>query len=311
MYPILQIVMVVQAGGGRHTFDNTYEDYQTLAYYLAVCKYLFYPTVGLIKISIALFVRRIADRASKLWRLLADIFIATVVAFIISSVFWNVFICNPPRSAWDKEYAGSLETPPVCLDMALNSLVLGTIHTVQGFLLLTAPIIILWKVKMDTGKKIRLFVVWAAGAVTVMGGLLQQVTKVITDDTFWQYSGVLVWTSLDISMGILTACLPVLDGAIIGSWRAAKTKLSSSGRHASGSHVLSSGTNNHLTRGTQTKNVARTQSKKEYSESIEDIIQKEDGTELAILRTDEVRLDYETADVASPPAMSKRHSRFD
>jgi hypothetical protein len=56
-----------------------------------VCKYIFYPAVGLTKISIALFVRRIADRASKPWRILADIFIGTVVAFIIASVFWNLF----------------------------------------------------------------------------------------------------------------------------------------------------------------------------------------------------------------------------
>lgn len=306
--------MIVEAGGGRHTFDNTYEDYQTLAYYLSVCKYIFYPAVGLTKISIALFVRRIADRASKLWRILADIFISTVVAFIIASVFWNVFICNPPRAAWDKEYAGSLETPPVCLSTALNSKVLGAIHTVQGFMLLSAPIIILWKVQMDTGKKIRLFIIWTAGAITVLGGLLQQTVAVITNDTFYQYSGVLVWTSLDLSMGILTACLPVLDAAIMGSWRAAKTKLSSSGRHRSGTHVLSSGTNDHFTRNTQIKSVTRTQTKKEYTESIEGIMQKEEGTELAIMRTDEVRLDYETIEPSShqpPQAQSQRHARFE
>lgn len=314
MYPILQIVMVVDAGGGRHTFDNTYEDYQWLAYYLTVCKYLFYPAVGLIKISIALFVRRVADRASKMWRILADVFIGTVVVFIIVSIFWNVFLCDPPRSGWDKEFAGSLEAPPVCKDIALNSKVLGAVHTVQGCMLLTAPIVILWKVQMNTGKKIRLFVIWAAGAVTVLGGLLQQTVKVVTNDTFWQYPGVLIWTSLDLSMGILTACLPVLDAAIMGSWHAAKTKLSSSGRHRTGTQVLSSGTNDHFTRGTQIKSVGRSQIRKEYSESIEGIMQKDEGTELAIMRTDEIRLDYETVDPQTPQSSQekpKRHTRFE
>ncbi|KAH7376498.1 hypothetical protein B0T11DRAFT_309266 [Plectosphaerella cucumerina] len=259
----------------------------TLAYYLSVCKYIFYPAVGLTKISIALFVRRIADRASKPWRILADIFIGTVVAFIIAS-----------------EYAGSLETPPICLSIAVNSKVLGAIHTVQGLMLLSAPIIILLKTIHHLDRR----------CLTVLGGLLQQTVAVITNDLFYQYSGVLVWTSLDLSMGTLTACLPVLDAAIMGSWRAAKTKLSSSVRHRSGTHVLSSGTNDQFTRGTQIKSVARAQTKKEYTESIEGIMQKEEGTELAIMRTDEVRLDYETVDSNThqpSQARSQRHARFE
>lgn len=236
--------------------------------------------------------RRIADRASRAWTIVADVFIATVAAYTIAAMFSNIFICSPPRAAWDMAYGGQIPAPGVvCKNAILSTKILSTVHVVQGALLLLTPIVILWKVKMDTWKKCRLFFIWAAGGFAVIGGLLQHLTVVIvTDDIFWQYPGILIWVSVDLCLGILTASLPVLDAAIMGSLRAARTMLGSSGQQT---HLTDGFTN-----GTTTRSVARGGSRKdkEYSESIEGIINKDEGTEMAILRTDEVRLDYESAE---------------
>jgi uncharacterized membrane protein YhaH (DUF805 family) len=79
--------MLAQTGAGRHTYESTYEEYNLYMYYLTVCKIIFYVAVGLIKVSITLFVRRLADRASKAWKLFADIFLVTVVAYILLAIF--------------------------------------------------------------------------------------------------------------------------------------------------------------------------------------------------------------------------------
>lgn len=79
--------MLFQTGAGRHTYESTYDEYNLYMYYLSACKIIFYVAVGLIKVSITLFVRRLADRASKRWKIFSDIFLATVVIYILIAIF--------------------------------------------------------------------------------------------------------------------------------------------------------------------------------------------------------------------------------
>ncbi|TDZ27869.1 hypothetical protein C8035_v008654 [Colletotrichum spinosum] len=235
VYPILQIVVVVDAGGGLHTWERTYDDYQFYSYYLAICRIMYYPTVGFTKISITLFIRRLVQTAYKTWRILADVFLVTLIAFLLVSIFWAIFLCNPAEAVWSREFAGALEVPAKCGNQFVQTKVLSTIHVVHNILLLITPMIILWRVKIDKGKKIRLFIIWAAGALTVAGGLLQQLQPFTSTDIFWDYTIILRWTILDISMGIVTASLPVLDAAIMGKWHAAKASLGFSNHEEQGS----------------------------------------------------------------------------
>ena len=85
--------MLFQTGAGRHTYESNYEQYNLYMYYLTVCKIIFYVAVGLIKVSITLFVRRLADRASKKWRLFADFFLGTVIIYILLAIFCRSYAC--------------------------------------------------------------------------------------------------------------------------------------------------------------------------------------------------------------------------
>lgn len=87
VYPCIQIATVVNNGAGRHTWENTYADYNQYAFNLGICQVIFYVTVGLIKISITLFVRRLADRASRAWRIFTDAFLGTLVIYIGIAIF--------------------------------------------------------------------------------------------------------------------------------------------------------------------------------------------------------------------------------
>ncbi|GJC89838.1 hypothetical protein ColLi_12676 [Colletotrichum liriopes] len=271
---VLCIIVVVDAGGGTHTWENTYDDYQFYSYYLTVCRLLYYPTVGIIKISITLFIRRLVDTAYRIWKIVADIFLGTLVAYVLLAVFWSIFICNPPRAVWDREFGGSLAEPATCGNQFLSAKVLSIIHVVQSVLLLATPIIILWSVRIDRGKKIRLFIIWAAGGLTVTGGLLQQIQTFTSPDIFWEYTVILRWTVLDISMGIVTASLPVLDAAIMGSWRAAKSTLGISNRDRE---------NSRGTKGTNPETIS-SGPRKAYASSAENIMGKDDGIEMDVIQ---------------------------
>ncbi|KAF5711470.1 integral membrane protein [Fusarium globosum] len=292
-------IIAAATGAGRHTYESTYEEYNLYFYYLSVCRIIFYVSVGLIKVSITLFVRRLADRASKKWRLFADVFLGTVVIYILLAIFWFVFTCNPIQFAWDKKFGGFLDKAPVCIDTGLQNKFLSSMHVAQSIVLLLAPIIILWYVKINTAKKARLFFIWLVGGTTVLGGLLQQTMVTITSDSCWQFTSAMRWTVLDLTFGTLTASLPVLDAAIMGTWSSIKTKIGTSGSH---SRPRTQGWTDleHDTR--NTTNIRRATAGD--SDSIENIITGNKGgvVEMGILRTDEVELTYD-----SDPGMKNYH----
>ncbi|CAF3540947.1 unnamed protein product [Fusarium graminearum] len=291
VYPILCILMLFQTGAGRHTYESTYEEYNLYMYYLTVCKIIFYVAVGLIKVSITLFVRRLADRASRKWKIFSEVFLGTVICYILLALFWTVFSCRPLGTMWNKRYAGSLEEAPVCVDSVFQNRFLSSMHVAQSIVLLLAPIIILWYVKINKAKKARLFFIWLVGGTTVLGGLLQQTMITITNDSCWQYTSAMRWTVMDLTFGTLAASLPVLDAAIMGTWSSIKSKIGTTRSH-SRTRTLGWTDLENGTRNTTTIKSVRRPSLSE-SESMENIRGGDKGMEMGILRTDEVELTYD------------------
>lgn len=274
-----------------------------LVSYGTLDKLIFYVTVAFIKISLTLFIRRLIDRTSRSWRWLCDFFLATLGIYIVGAVFWFCFSCDPAQSQWDKLYSGELEEPATCINTSLQGQVLNIVHVVQGVILLSSPVVILWKVQMDIKKKMRLFFIWAVGLLVVLFGLLRMLRADFTSDVTWTYTELLIWTSLDVSVGIVVISLPVLDAWLAGGWRKAMTKM---GRTTHGGGLGSSGYGNldrsgfgtmksHRTTGTRSGGHG---SSGEFSESVEDIIDKKGtGMELAgIIRTDEYAVHFTSKD---------------
>ncbi|KAL1651895.1 hypothetical protein SLS58_000018 [Diplodia intermedia] len=219
-YPAIQIAMVVHGGGGKHSWDVTYAEYNDFNWLGVVCKILFFTSVGIIKISITLFNRRLTSMTSPIWRYFNDFFLFLLTAYTLLALFWTCFQCDPPAAMWDKIYSGKLAAMPTCWSTKVISNVLSIMHVVMDFCLLTTPIIVLWKVKLPTGTKIRLYVVFSMGAVSAIGSVLRQLAQEkISLDVTWGYTGILTWTLVDLTFGLLTASLPVLVGLLPSSWR--------------------------------------------------------------------------------------------
>ncbi|KAK8090126.1 hypothetical protein PG997_005087 [Apiospora hydei] len=294
-YTICQLKMVLR-GGGKHIWDNTYEDYNEFVYYGTIDKWMFFITVGFVKLSLALFIRRLSKNISVFWRWFCDLFIFTLVVYIGLAVFWNVLSCAPFQSQWDQLYSGQLEKPPVCYNVGIQGKFFNITHVVQGVLLLSSPVIILWRVRMDRTKKARLFIIWASGGIAVLCGLMRLIRADFTSDLTWDYAELLIWTSLDVAIGIITINLPILDAWLAGAWRDAVTRMGGRGRsersgrsHGNGSYnnirdgdYAKSGSSRLYGHGTTIKTgrdddketgttISSTQ-KHKYSESVEEIL---------------------------------------
>lgn len=277
-------------GGGNHIWDATYEDYYTFNYYGVLDKWFFYVTVGFVKLSLAFFIRRLADRTSWWWRLFCNFFIVTIVVYIGLAVCWEILSCTPARAQWDRLYAGQLDEPMKCYLMGVQGKFFNYTHVFQGVTLLLSPMVILWSVKMERAKKIRLFVIWGTGTIAVLCGLMRVVRADYTADIMWDYTELLVWTSLDVCIGIITISLPVMDAWLANAWKGAVTRLGiRSENHGTGY-------SRHYSHGTAVRTGSNSTSKnKSSSESVQEIMSP-DAHEMRIFTTHEFNVRYSSAD---------------
>ncbi|KAI4819800.1 hypothetical protein E4T44_10407 [Aureobasidium sp. EXF-8845] len=211
--------MVVHGGGGKHTWNVTYAEYYTFNKLAIVCKIIFFTTVGIIKISICLFLRRISEATSKYPRIANDIFLFLLIAYTLLALFWSCFQCSPAPAMWDKIYSGKLAQPAKCWSTLVVANTLSVIHVVMDFVLLLTPIIVLWNVRLNKKTKIRLFIVFSMGSLSCVASVLRELAqKSISKDITYGYTSLLAWTVVDLTLAVVVASLPVISTLIPKAW---------------------------------------------------------------------------------------------
>ncbi|KAI9815931.1 MAG: hypothetical protein M1827_001923 [Pycnora praestabilis] len=220
-YMAIQIAMVMYGGAGKHMYDCTYHDVYVFYRLGFIEQLIFYVTVGLIKISINLFNRRLTGLTSKNWMILHNIFFGVVTAYIILALFWNLFECTPYASTYSLIYSGKLTEPPKCTNVNTIGITLSTLHIALDFCLLTVPLIVLYRVKMSFWKKARLMFVFCIGTVSCVASVLRGVAQEhLSIDGTYEYTTLLAWIAVDMFTGVAVASLPVLNAALPRSWNA-------------------------------------------------------------------------------------------
>lgn len=139
---------------------------------------IFYVAVGLIKISIALFNRRLTGLTSRKWMIFHNIMLGLLVSFIISAVLLEVFKCHPVLRSWDLRGYGIMDQPVSCIPVTKYGLALNIIHVILDFALLSVPVIVFCKMKMNMSKRIRLIFLFSIGCMSVVGSVNRQIIMV-------------------------------------------------------------------------------------------------------------------------------------
>ncbi|KAI5243437.1 hypothetical protein E4T43_04126 [Aureobasidium subglaciale] len=274
LYPILQIAMVTRGGGGKHTWDVTYAEYYIFNKLAIVCKIIFFTTVGIIKISICLFLRRISEATSKYPRIANEVFLFLLISYTLLALFWSCFQCSPAPAMWDKIYSGQLAQPAKCWSTLVVANALSVIHVVMDFVLLLTPIVVLWKVRLNKNTKIRLFIVFSMGSLSCVASVLRELAqKSISKDITYGYTSLLAWTVVDLTLAVVVASLPVISALIPKAW----------GEITHSSRVRRTTLGQDTTRGTQRQSVTG-RARRSSIDSEEDGILREDRIELSFAR---------------------------
>ncbi|KAL8995726.1 MAG: hypothetical protein Q9169_004584 [Polycauliona sp. 2 TL-2023] len=186
-----------------------------------------------IKLSILLFYRRVfpSTATSRKWNLCNFALMFLSVACCLISIFGSAFVCTPVALVWDRTIQGGR-----CIDL----IALARFTCISGFvtdiLILLLPMPIVWNMHMEHSKKVAVTGVFLLGSLYVslpfvlcsgacslmsLTGRLYSVCvasivrfyyleQINRDDPTWGNVNSCIWTVVESSVGIISACLPVM-----------------------------------------------------------------------------------------------------
>ncbi|KAL8849210.1 MAG: hypothetical protein Q9221_005788 [Calogaya cf. arnoldii] len=178
--------------------------------YLTLIGLMFWAfAMAFIKVSILLFYRRLfpSEATTKVWRMCNLALMVASVAFCLISVFGSGFACTPVAYIWDTTIRGG---------HCINLIALARFTCITGFvtdiLILTLPIPIVWGMHLNRSKKIAVSGVFLLGSFVCVASIirfycLEQISR---NDPTWGNVNSGIWTTVESSIGIISACLPIM-----------------------------------------------------------------------------------------------------
>jgi hypothetical protein len=121
---------------------------------------VFYATtLGLIKISICLFLMRIFSAANR-FRMYAWIVIASATAWSILVILTAFVLCTPFAFSWDNTIPGGK-----CADQTAWFIAIGVLDLTVDLMILVLPMPVIWKLQLPVGNRIALLGIFCVGVL--------------------------------------------------------------------------------------------------------------------------------------------------
>lgn len=127
--------------------------------------------------SITAFNIRLTSRSSTKARIASWWFMAFCGLYTVVALFFNIFQCIPAGTSFDLLAVARLGAPPTCVEVSLMNTVLRVLNIFTDYCLLLLPVVVIWKVQMSWGKKIRLLAALSVGALACVGSVMTLVAK--------------------------------------------------------------------------------------------------------------------------------------
>ncbi|KAH7309694.1 hypothetical protein B0I35DRAFT_515107 [Stachybotrys elegans] len=162
---------------------------------------MYHTAVTCVKLSILFLYRRIFPSR----RFLVALYTVggLVLAWFITSVFIAVFHCFPLSMAWDPSVEGH------CINLGLASLLLGIANILIDFVMLGLPLPLVWRLQMETRKKMLLGMTFLAGGlacIVSMVRLFYASRFARKYDPGWDAVVIGILSGLEVSAAIIASC---------------------------------------------------------------------------------------------------------
>ncbi|KAK1760623.1 major facilitator superfamily domain-containing protein [Echria macrotheca] len=225
----LTIDFGTKRGLGRHDENISPDDMPGLRMCEYVFSILYNPALMSFKTSILIFYLRLAKNTQKILRLASWIVLSIVLTAGTILTFMNIFQCQPTSSAWDMGVRAEK-----CVPLLTEFICSAPVNITTDLAIMALPIPVITSMRLPPRQKTILVITFALGFfVTVVDVvriyyLQQAITFAPTgssSDTSamfgqsagfsWNASLSLMWSAVEVNVGITCACIPTLKPLII------------------------------------------------------------------------------------------------
>ncbi|KAI0390927.1 hypothetical protein F5Y17DRAFT_35533 [Xylariaceae sp. FL0594] len=160
------------------------------------------PVSGLVRVSIALFLLRIAV---KRWhRIVLHTIIGTTVSTTLVYFFMILFQCSPPSRFWEVG-PGSCDHG---LAVSTATLVWGSLSAAMDWVLGVLPIIVLWNVQINRQSKVGIVALLGFGIIAGIALIIRLVYIAGTKQI--QAIPIAITAIIELALGIIAGCIATL-----------------------------------------------------------------------------------------------------
>ncbi|KAL4873207.1 hypothetical protein BDV12DRAFT_209129 [Aspergillus spectabilis] len=195
-------------GNGVHQNIVASSDLREYAKLANASQIVYAPLIFITKLSIFLLYLRVfaSSRTGKTYRVI-QLLIWFNLVFYLANFFLKIFQCTPRSKIWDKD------TPGHCININIPILVTAAINVVTDLMMLSVPIFCVWRLQMSTRRKLGISAIFAAGIFGCFASIMRLEVSVQhrdTNDKTYDWFPEFLWTTAEITCGILASCLPAL-----------------------------------------------------------------------------------------------------
>lgn len=179
---------------------------------------LYNPALMATKTSILIFYLRMARNTQKLLRIASYVTLVIVNVAGVVLTFLNAFQCDPPRAAY------TTNTPGKCISIVTLYLCSAPVNIITDLAILVLPIPVLTGMRLPQRQKTVLVLTFALGIfVTVVDVIrIYYLQQAVNSQSFaegrlgtgfdfsWNASSALMWSAVEVNIGIICACIPTL-----------------------------------------------------------------------------------------------------
>ncbi|KAL2136184.1 hypothetical protein VTI74DRAFT_5062 [Chaetomium olivicolor] len=208
-------LMLIKQGLGLHSGVLTLPDLQKLNETLVGAEILYVTGVNLYKISLLFFYFRVFPVRSV--RIGGYICGSISTAWNIACILAATWQCTPRERLWKPWLEGT------CINLFLTQLCISVPSILCDIAILCLPMPHVMRLKTNLWQRILLMVIFLLGSYVVFTSIyrFRIYLTYSTDDVPWTLAEPCAWNIIEISSGIVSACLPTLGPLVRDLWKSA------------------------------------------------------------------------------------------
>ncbi|PWY93667.1 hypothetical protein BO94DRAFT_511449 [Aspergillus sclerotioniger CBS 115572] len=195
-------------GSGVHQWEVDASDLREFSKLANASQILYGPLIFLTKLSIFLLYVRVFAPSAKcnpFWFI--QVLIGLNFLFYLADTIVKICECTPRARIWDKNVPGH------CINVNIPILVTSIVNVVSDLMMLLMPIRCVWRLQIPVRQKIGISAIFAAGIFGCIASIMRLVVSIGNSDTpdkTYDWFPEFLWTTAEITSGIVASSLPAL-----------------------------------------------------------------------------------------------------